>query len=115
MVSSPRRVGNTKARPVRIPNTLECHVLVREFIRGRRILRQRVTTSQVLDFFVEKEILEVQEDEPGIMNRTALRTALRCVQRYVNRRGFARGRKTGTISVRPHHIAWRNRHIFLLD
>lgn len=78
------------------------------------MMSQRVTARQVLDFLIEKGILTVLEDEPGIMNNLSFQSALRCVQRYLNRRGFARGRKKGAISIRLQHIAWRNRHIRLL-
>jgi hypothetical protein len=53
------RGGNQENQETRIPRTKAMQVAVRDFVRSRRMNRQRVTARQVLDFFVEKKYVIV--------------------------------------------------------
>lgn len=54
ILNSNKNNGNTTLRPARLPNTLICHALIRDFVRICRIKRQRVTARQILDFLVKR-------------------------------------------------------------
>ncbi|KAG7345093.1 hypothetical protein IV203_032624 [Nitzschia inconspicua] len=61
------RSGNKSAKETRIPDTLGVQILVREFIRGKRAKRERVTARQVLDYLVSVNIISVETGEDEVM------------------------------------------------
>ena len=83
--------GNFRNKRTRVPSTLACHAIVRDFIREKRMNRERVTARQVLECLVMRGFIHVEMHSRGIMEQKSLDTALRAVQRYLCRKGFLRG------------------------
>ncbi|KAG7354037.1 hypothetical protein IV203_003393 [Nitzschia inconspicua] len=54
------RSGNKSAKETRIPDTFGVQIRFREFIRGKRAKRERVTARQVLDYLVSANIISVE-------------------------------------------------------
>ncbi|KAG7355775.1 hypothetical protein IV203_000461 [Nitzschia inconspicua] len=85
------RSGNRSVKETRIPDTLAVQILVRDFIRGKRAKRERVTARQVLDHLVSVNIISVETGEDGVMipkafaNKEHLQR--RSVQKWQGRRG----------------------------
>eukprot|EP00977_Amphora_coffeiformis_P004960 scaffold1057_cov154-Amphora_coffeaeformis.AAC.5 len=94
---------------IRIPPTKENVILVRDFVRDFRLQRKRVTAVQVTHYLIEKHILQVPEDA-GEYQKKDFRTALRCVQRFLVRMGYLRGKKKG---IRPKTDVIEKRDVFL--
>lgn len=95
------RSGNVKAKECRIPNTKAVQILIREFVRECRKELKRVTAKQVLDFLVEKEMVDIDRDETGIFAKKSHDTALRTTRRWLERNGYRRGRRKGNIRPKP--------------
>lgn len=104
------RPGNKTRKRTRISDDLETNVCIRDFVSVRRMNRERVSARKILDFVIEQGIIEVPKDETGRITKKGLSTGLRCVQRYLQRRGYKQG-KAKRVSVSDHHIAWRNRYL----
>lgn len=74
------RPGNNIRKETRIPDNIETHVLIRDFVRGRRMSQQRVTARTILDFLLEQGTIDVPEDDTGLMTKQGLISGLGCVQ-----------------------------------
>ncbi|KAG7374568.1 hypothetical protein IV203_013663 [Nitzschia inconspicua] len=61
------RSGNKSAKETRIPDTFGVQIRFREFIRGKRAKRERVTATQVLDYLVSANIISVETGGGGVM------------------------------------------------
>eukprot|EP00957_Ditylum_brightwellii_P017903 1348456-Ditylum_brightwellii.AAC.1 len=59
--------------------------MIRDFIRGRRINRQRVTAVQVSHHLIEQGVLQVDKEALGQYEKKGLQAAVRCVQRFVKK------------------------------
>lgn len=77
------RSGNRSAKETRIPDTKAVQIRVREFARGKRAKRERVTARQVLDFLVGEGLISVETNEEGVMVPKAFATAYRSVRRWL--------------------------------
>jgi hypothetical protein len=76
------RGGNAGQRDTRIPRTKAMQIKVRDFVRSRRMNRERVTARQVLDFFVENQYVIIPLDK-----RVAFDSAYRSVSRWLSEFG----------------------------
>jgi very-short-patch-repair endonuclease len=84
--------GGNAARETRIPRRKAMQITVRDFVRSRRMNRQRVTARQVLDFFVENKYVIVPLDKRGRYEQVAFDSAYRAVRRWLAEfGGYERG------------------------
>lgn len=82
--------GNRKPKATRVPHTKAVTLAVRNFIRGERLSKRRVTSKNVMDSLVSAGLLSVPDSSKGHSS------ALRAVQRFLKRHGFRRGHKPGS-------------------
>jgi hypothetical protein len=87
------RAGNPIAKPKKIAHTKKNIIILREFVRARRMRRERTTARQVIDFFVKEGLLEIPVDAQGKYCRKALESANRGVRRVIERLKYRRGRR----------------------
>lgn len=114
VVISPLKTrGNRNSKVSVVPNTPSVRYMVRDYVRERRLRCQRVTARQIMDFLVEKGVLQ-QNSENDLLSPTTIQSLIRAVQRYLIRSGFCRGKKARKFTVKYEHVAWRNRYIRLL-
>lgn len=107
------RLGNPTAKVAHIPQTSALLVKVRDFVRSRRLKKQRTTARQVLDMLVEEKRLVVLKDGNKYQQK-ALRTAMRTVQRWlVDFAGYKRGKRTGNIVPSAKNIAKKHKYLRL--
>lgn len=107
-----KKRGGNEGTPInaRIWPTQENVFVVRDFVRDYRLQRKRVTAVQVTAHLIEKGILEVPTDSLGPYKRKELHAAERCVQRFVRKIGYERGRKK---TLRPKADITAKRDIYL--
>ena len=84
--------GNRTAKVTRIPRSTQAQTQVRDWVRERRMQRQRTTARQVLDFLVHKGFLHIERDTTGKYVGKDLAVALRNVQRWLHVTGYKRGK-----------------------
>lgn len=101
------RGGNISRKDTRIPRTNAVEILVRQWVRERRAIRQRTTARQVLDFLVDQQILFLPEDR----DLTSVKAGLRAVQRWLQYYGYRRGRQTGNIVPNPQQTLKRHHYL----
>jgi transposase len=106
------RGGNTTEKTSRIKHTKRNQVLVREFVRKRRMNRQRVTGRQVLDFLVEQRVLHVPTDPDGKYQKKALAAAYRSVNRWLEYMAYRRGPRKNMV---PDETLALKRHQYLVE
>ena len=78
-------------------------VTVQNFIRSKRILRERVTARQVLEHFIEENIIEVEREDKkkgGQYVKKSYDTAYCNVRRYLRKNGYKRGYKRGGLRMK---------------
>jgi transposase len=105
------RTGNRQKKGTRIPETNKVEIQVRDFVRGERKMRRRVTARQVLDYFMRERLLFIPSDEHGVFMKTPFETALRQVRRWVERRGYQRGKRTGNLVPKESVLIHRNKYL----
>lgn len=88
--------------------------LIRDFVRQKRLNRERVTATEVLHFLHENNLISVKTHSSGDFDERDYANALRAVQRLLRRNGFQRGPKTGAVRINPNHVAARNRYLRIL-
>ena len=91
------RAGNRNVKYTRIPKTQAVVHGVRDFVRGRRTKRERVTARQVLDWFVEQGYLAVPKDSKGKYEKKPFENAYRATRRWIEAHGYERGKRTGNL------------------
>lgn len=85
--------GNRTAKAKRVPE-LRCIVTgVRKFVRDRRRNRQRTVAKDVLEYLIDQGLLVVGEGSH------AKKVALRAVQRFLQRQGYRRGSRPGSMGI----------------
>lgn len=94
------RKGNSEEKAVRIPHTVKVQIATRDFVRSKRMRRERVTARQVMDMLVEKRWLMVKKDAEGRADKTSFASAYRCVRRFLSRLGFRRGKRSNNIALK---------------
>ena len=102
--------GNFKEKQSRVPHTKKVYFQLRDFVREKRQNRERVTGAQILDHLASEQVVTIKSTN-NIADAKDYKAALRAVQRYLIRRGFQRGKRTGNISINEDHIAWRNMYL----
>jgi transposase len=110
-VYSSQNGGNTKAKQTRIPQTKSVQVGVREFVRSYRRQRMRVTARQVLDYFVDKELISVERDITGSYEKKWFATAYRSTRRWLQKNSYRRGARKGNIVFKPELEAERDYYL----
>ena len=103
--------GNRTPKSRRIPDDNELFYKVRDYIQRKRIYCEKIRSREVLNFFIDEGICTVEIDDNGVHIQKDYDAALRAVQSYLQRNGFQRGKRTGSIRINPNHVAWRNSHI----
>lgn len=68
--------------------------------------KERVTAVQVLQFLISRNIVKVARNAQEFFENKYLSNAFRAVQRYLERKWFQRGRRTGTLKINPDHVVW---------
>jgi transposase len=110
-VYSSENGGNTRPKQTRIPMTKGVQVAVRNFVRGYRLQRKRVTGRQVLDFLVEKGFLVIQHEHTGGYEKESFRTAYRNVRLWMSYNGYKRGKRKGSIRFKDALIVERDLYL----
>lgn len=106
------RSGNIMNKATRIPRTEGLKIAVRDFVRGRRLKKQRVTCRQVLDFLVHEGHIVIARDESGIYEKKKFSGAYRLVRKWVkNFAGYNQGKRTGNLVPTPQNIM--KKHYYL--
>lgn len=105
------RSGNRSAKETRIPDTRAVQIRVREFVRGKRAKRERVTARQVLDFLAVADLIVVETNEEGVMDPKAFQAAIRSVQRWLQKNSYNRGRRTGNLVMKESVILHKHRYL----
>ena len=104
--------GNKEDRETRIPyHKPRLMVAVREFVRSKRMNRERVTGQQVMEWMEEKKILSIPREEDGGYTVKGWRTALRAVQRWLLVHGYKRGKKSGSLAMKAAIQAQRDLYL----
>ena len=93
-------MGNQCSKQTRVPHTRKFQVMVREFVRGKRSKRERVTARQVLDLFVENKMVEVPTDVEGRMEKVAFQSAYRSTRRWLEANRYRRVKWTGNLVMK---------------
>jgi transposase len=86
---------------------------VRDFVRESRMNHMRITAAQVLEFLLKEGILSIHM-VGNITDAKAQKAALRATQRYLIRKGFLRGKKTGQVTIKASHIAMRDAYLMTI-
>jgi transposase len=94
--------GNFNKKMTRIPQTLKVLSAVQEFIRDKRSRREHVTGRQVLDFLIEKKIVEVPKDDCGFFETKAFACAKRMTNHWLKKNGYRRGKRSDNIQLKEH-------------
>jgi transposase len=103
--------GNFNKKTTRIPQTLSTLVAVREFVRDKRSRREHVTGRQVLDFLIEKEIVKVPRDNCGFFETKAFASAQRATNRWLQKNGYRRGKRSDNIRLKEHVAIKREQYL----
>lgn len=103
--------GNTVSKPTTVPNSPAMRMIIRDYIREKRVKHERVTATQVTNFLIDSGYIVREWSENTVINRKNWLSALRSVQRYLRQKGFARGRKARSVSMGYKYVAWRNRYV----
>ena len=103
-----RRPGNKDERPWGVGNTSMIYSEIRDFVRSKRQKRERVTVVDILNYFVAANIIEIRYKKDGTIDKTDRLNATRAVQRYLLRKGFRCGKRTGCIRNNSNHTALHN-------
>jgi transposase len=95
------RTGNSNAKEMRIAGTQRTINLVRDFVRGMRSKRERVTGEEVTHHLIAESLLDVEKEDEETFDRKALDSARRAVRRFLIQHGYKRGKKKGAIVASP--------------
>ena len=60
---------------------------------------------------IADSICFVKIDNNGLYDANDWKAALRSVQRFLRKKGFLRGKRSGTITINPDHLLWRDTYI----
>lgn len=113
-VSAESNRGNRSCKQWRIPNSQLIYHDVRDFVRLKRSKFECVTSKEVLEFLISKQYLNVTQDSNGCLDKTALSTARRSVQRWLLKNGFSRGKKSKNLLLSNKITAWRNKYLRII-
>ena len=97
--------GNTKSLRTNIPSAQIIYVNGRDFVRQKRANLERITAPDVLQFLITENITK---------NPITISSVVRCVQRWLLKNGFKRGKKFWKIVLAPHVLAQRNNYLLTL-
>ena len=103
--------GNFNDKAARVPHARNVYHMVRDHVREKRMLHERITATQVMEFLMSKGIVRVAVDTAGLHVKSDYEAALRATRKYLQREGFRRGMKTGKLSINPKHIAQRDQYL----
>eukprot|EP00171_Calliarthron_tuberculosum_P000839 IDg839t1 len=87
--------GNTVAHTTNIPDSRKLTQELQTFVRERRLQRQRTVAKDVMVFLRSNGYLPYNP-----VSRTSVASALRCVQRFLSKKGYRRGKKKGCQNYR---------------
>ena len=77
------RSGNTCAKESRILRTVSLLIAVRNFVRSHCLKRARVTCRQVLDYFIQEDVVNITTDASGQYESKAFHAAFRATRHWV--------------------------------
>ena len=99
--------GNRNAKCSVIPDCRYVTAAVREFVRERRITRTRTVAKDVLLFLASKDFIAVDRS-----NNASMKAGLRAVQRFLNRKGYKRGKKgRQSYRLKEHVLLMRDKYV----
>jgi len=81
------RSGNTKPKESRIPRNKSTRIMVRNFVRSRRLKRMRVAATQVLQHLESEKVVFIPKDDSGRCAKVPHHTAIRGTQRWLLEHG----------------------------
>jgi transposase len=105
------RSGNSNKKWSIIAKTKTNQVKLREFVRKRRMNRERVTARQVVDYFVSERLLHIPTEDNGKYKTKEFKAAYRCTRRFVARMKYKRGKRKYSIQPSKHQIVKRDRYL----
>lgn len=85
--------------------------MVRDFVRGQRRQRRRVTGAQVLDFLVAEKLLHIHRDANNVPVKKACETAHRNMRRVLESHGHERGKRKGNVGMTATLKIKRNKYL----
>ena len=100
--------GNSRRKSTRVPMAHGVIVAVQKFVRERRITRTRTVAKDVMQFLNQKGYITVNDG-----SRKDEESALRSVQRFLERTGYKRGKKKGMKSYRLQEENVRKRDAYV--
>ena len=62
-------------------------------------------------FLIENKYLLIKKNPDNTYDEKVYQAALGSVKRYLNRRGFKRGKRSGSYKINEEHIAQRNEYL----
>ncbi len=87
--------GNKTSRATQIPLSQDVFIQVHNFVYFQRKSGTRVCSPEVLSFFVRQNILSVKYNNEESYEKRDFEAALKSVRRYLIRKSFKRGKRTG--------------------
>ncbi|OQR85314.1 hypothetical protein ACHHYP_11956 [Achlya hypogyna] len=87
--------GNAQSRPGRLPDTRLVETNIQTFVRERRQRCQRTVAKDVMHHLAAKSLISFDSNDKNSVNAT-----LRAVQLRLNKLGYKRGNKKGTLGMR---------------
>lgn len=100
--------NTSKPHNLRFPDTNAVTLSIQLFLRGRREKLMRTVAKDVLQHLHQEQYIDYDPDDAKSSKR-----ALRCVQRYLQRKGYRRGNKKGEQDYRlkPDIVTKRNEYV----
>jgi len=103
--------GNRSVHVTRLPRNETMRVFVQQFVRQKRVTRERVTATQVLQHLIESGKIEVPVGPDGLHPKKPYDSALRAVRRFLSSFGYRRGQRTGNIVQKQSVILARDTYL----
>ena len=111
VVNKKSQTGYHTNQVSRVPKDDETFYLIRDFITQKRVERTRICATDVLSFLLDNKILSMSTNCTGVPETKEYKAALVCVQRYLKKRGFLRGKRKSKVEMSAKNIAWRNMYL----
>ena len=96
--------GNYNDKMTRIPRSTRVIAMVRDFVCTERSQRRRVTGRQVMEMLVTEGVLQIPRDGEGIYDKKAYQSAYRNTRRWLEKNGYQRGKRSGSIRPKEHVV-----------
>ena len=105
------RTGNRAAKATTIPQTEGVKILVRNFVRGLRQNKQRVTARQLVEYLESQGIINIEKEDDNTYKQKEFAAAYRCTRRWLKRNHYQRGRRSNQIVQKEGVILKRHKYL----